>query len=395
MFRQQEHSSISTGERFDSVSNTMNIERGELPPHIEKTRSRVGIGFKKIHNPVGTYGARTYTSLGYDNSLHLDDFRQNCVVEIFFASTEEVLFDIYGLDAPIANAIRRILLSEVPTIAIENVFIHCNTSIMHDEMLAHRLGLIPLKIDPKPFEIWKKGDPVTPANTVKFSLKAKCEMNRGAPRDGEAPPDVLYKGSKVLSSSIEHVPFGGAEQDKVLGDQAPRPVHHDILLCKLRPGQEIHVEMDATKNIGKEHAKWSPVCTAGYRMLPEVKLKDAIAGEDAEQLVKLCPAKVFDIEDGLATVSRPRDCTMCRECIRDSKWENRVELSRKRDHFIFDVESTGAVPATDLVTEALTVLMEKCDIVLEGLDKALKHRTGEDSSANAAEEGFDDPNNMR
>lgn len=367
----------------------MDAERVSLPEHIEKARSRVGIGFKKIHNPVGTYGAQAYASLGYDNSLHLDEFRQNCIIELFSSTEEEVLFDIYGLDAPIANAIRRILLSEVPTIAVENVFVHCNTSIMHDEMLAHRLGLIPLKIDPRPFQSWQKGDPVTADNTVKFSLKAKCEFNRNAPRDGEAPPDVLYKGSKVLSGAIVHVPFGGAEQDQLLGDEPPRPVHDDILLCKLRPGQEIHVEMDATKNIGKEHAKWSPVCTAGYRMLPEVTLTDAISGMDAQELVDLCPAKVFDIEDGFATVSRPRDCTMCRECVRGPKWQDRVELSRKRDHFIFDVESTGALPAPTLVSEAMAVLMRKCDQVLEGLDKAMRQRNGTDAMGNPSSKVVD------
>ncbi|CDF35709.1 unnamed protein product [Chondrus crispus] len=352
---------------------------GQLPSHLEKARSRVGVGFKKISNPVGTYGARTYQSLGYDNSLRLNDFKENCTLEILFCDDEEVLFDLVGTDAPIANALRRILLSEVPTLAIENVFVHRNTSIMHDEQLAHRLGLVPLKIDPRPFEYWEKGLPVTVANTVKLSLRTKCEFNPSAPRDGEAPPSVLYKNSSVLSGSIEHVPFGGHEQSKFIGNEVPRPVHEDILLCKLRPGQEIHVEMDATKNIGREHAKWSPVATAGYRMLPEVNLKTRVVGATAKRLVNLCPAKVFDIEDDVAVVARPRDCTVCRECIREPEWEERVELTRKRDHFIFSVESTGAMPAPTLVTEALSVLTGKCDLVLAALDAALKQRTTHDN----------------
>lgn len=371
-----------------ACATQMDTERGQLPPQLEKARARVGVGFKKVSNPVGTYGARTYQSIGYDNSLHMDDFRRKCIIEMYFSSDEEVLFDVIGIDAPIANALRRILLSEVSTIAIENVFVHINTSIMHDEQLAHRLGLVPLKVDARPFKVWENGMPVTPANTVKLSLQTKCEYNRSAPRDGEAPPDVLYKGSKVLSGSIEHVPFGGQEQDAFIGDEPPRPVHNDILLCKLRPGQEIHVEMDATKNIGKEHAKWSPVSTAGYRMLPEVTLKIPLTGNDAEELVDLCPAKVFDIEDDAATVARPRDCTMCRECIREPEWEKRVELTRKRDHFIFSVESTGAMPAPTLVNEALSVLMGKCDTVVAALDKALKHRTGHDNE-NRDEEVLD------
>lgn len=248
---------------------------------------------------------------------------------------------------------------------------------MHDESLAHRLGLIPLRIDPRPFEIRNKGDKITPRNTIQFKLKVACEANRLAPTDSEAPPSVLYKNHKVVSSQIEHIPFPGAEaeQASMFGDTPPAPVNDDIVLCKLRPGQEIHVEMEATKNVGKEHAKWSPVCTAAYRMEPQIRLKKRLEGETAQALVDKCPAKVFDIEDDSAIVARPRDCTMCRECIRLPEWNERVELMRKRTHFIFDVESTGSLPAGTLVTEALAVLMNKCSTVLDGLDVALKRRT--------------------
>lgn len=344
--------------------------------HLVNTRSRIGIGFKKIYNPIGSYGARTFAPLGYDNSLSLDEFRTACTIRISHCTHEQVIFDLINIDAPIANALRRVLLVEVPTIAIEIVRFHNNTSIMHDEMLAHRLGLIPLKIDPRPFNIRCKGNEVTPRNTIKFRLKVRCENSRTAPNDSEAPPDLLYTNYKVTSSYIEHVPFPGAEtqQAAMFGDSLPAPVDDDIVLCKLRPGQEIDVDMEATKNIGKEHAKWSPVCTAAYRMLPEIRLRERIRGDAAQTLVKLCPAKVFDIEDDEAVVARSRDCTMCRECIRLSDWDEKVELMRRRDHFLFDVESTGALPASTLVTEAFTVIMDKCDKVIDGLDSALKRR---------------------
>ena len=78
-----------------------------------------------------------------------------------------------------------------------------------------------------------------------------------------------------------------------------RPVHGDILLAKLAPGQVIDLFMIAQKGLGKDHAKFSPVCTAAYRLLPSVNLStDApFEGEEARALVARCPAKVFDIED--------------------------------------------------------------------------------------------------
>lgn len=76
-------------------------------------------------------------------------------------------FDLVGVDASIANALRRIMIAEVrltlrlfsvcrpncvhkvPTVAIEEVYVWNNTSIMQDEVLCHRLGLVPLRVDPR------------------------------------------------------------------------------------------------------------------------------------------------------------------------------------------------------------------------------------------------------
>ena len=68
-------------------------------------------------------------------------------------SHDELEFDMVGVDAAIANALRRVLLAEVPSMAIEKVFINNNTSIIQDEVLAHRLGLIPIKADPRKFNM--------------------------------------------------------------------------------------------------------------------------------------------------------------------------------------------------------------------------------------------------
>ena len=55
-------------------------------------------------------------------------------------------------------------------------------------------------------------------------------------------------------------------------DSRPSAVHDDILLAKLRPGQTVVLEAHCTKGEGKEHAKWSPVATAWYRLVPEMRL---------------------------------------------------------------------------------------------------------------------------
>jgi DNA-directed RNA polymerase I and III subunit RPAC1 len=71
---------------------------------------------------------------------------------------EEIVFDLIGAEPPLANALRRILIAEIPTIAIEKVNMWQNTSVIPDENLAHRVGLIPIKADPRLFENHKRLD---------------------------------------------------------------------------------------------------------------------------------------------------------------------------------------------------------------------------------------------
>lgn len=69
----------------------------------------------------------------------------------------EMEFDLIGIHPFLVNSFRRLILSEVPSMAIEKVHVYNNTSVIQDEVLAHRLGLIPLKADPRLFEFKANG----------------------------------------------------------------------------------------------------------------------------------------------------------------------------------------------------------------------------------------------
>jgi DNA-directed RNA polymerases I and III subunit RPAC1 len=94
--------------------------------------------------------------LDEDAAWDLKRFSDNLKVEIQELNELEMEFDLIGVDASIANAYRRILIAEIPTMAIETVFVFNNTSVIQDEVLAHRLGLIPIKADPGRFG-WQSG----------------------------------------------------------------------------------------------------------------------------------------------------------------------------------------------------------------------------------------------
>ncbi|XP_069743982.1 DNA-directed RNA polymerases I and III subunit RPAC1 isoform X2 [Narcine bancroftii] len=199
-----------------------------------------------------------------------------------------------GIDAAIANAFRRILLAEVPTMAIEKAYIYNNTSIVQDEILAHRLGLIPIKADPRLFEYRSTGDEEgTEIDTLQFHLKVKCSRNPKALKD-TSDPEELYLNHKVYSKHLKWVPIGN--QADLFGQIEIRPVHEDILIAQLRPGQEIDVVVHCVKGIAKDHAKFSPVATASYRLLPEITLLSPIEGELAEKLKQCFAPGVIEVE---------------------------------------------------------------------------------------------------
>lgn len=92
----------------------------------------------------------------FSEPFSIRNFKKKCKIVIVRNENYELEFDIIGIHPAIANTFRRLMLSDVPSMAIEKVYIQNNTSIIQDEVLAHRLGLIPLKADPRLFE-FKEG----------------------------------------------------------------------------------------------------------------------------------------------------------------------------------------------------------------------------------------------
>jgi len=161
-------------------------------------------------------------------------------------------------------------------------------------------------------------------------------------------------------------------QEEFFKNSPPRPVYDDILITKLRPKQEIDLELHCVKGIGKDHAKFSPVATASYRLLPDIIITKPILGKDAEKFQKCFPegvVEVFTNKNGEkeARVVNPRKDTVSRECLRHAEFKDKVKLTRVRDHFIFNVESVGAIPPQRLLPDAVKVLIEKCKVLKRSL----------------------------
>ncbi|KAF3619937.1 putative E3 ubiquitin-protein ligase-like [Capsicum annuum] len=377
---------MDSGESITKVSvwDLPDVPQGKLLSHLELKRTRVFCASLAPTNTENVNYSGAYASMGVDNSVRFEQFRNNFKVEIMRLEEDELEFDMIGIDPSLANAFRRILIAELPTMAIEKVLIANNTSIIQDEVLAHRLGLIPIKVDPRLFEYMSENDVPNEKNTIVFKLHARCKKGSERLRVLSNELKWLPNGSELIlatespashsSTKPKTYTSFSSSQDTLpeFSNNPIAPKDADIIIAKLGPGQEIELEAHAVKGIGKTHAKWSPVATAWYRMLPEVVLLRDIEDDEAETLAKKCPVKVFDIEDigkgkKRATVARPRACTLCRECIREEGWDKNVAVRRVNDHFIFTIESTGALPPEVLFTEAVKILEEKCERVITEL----------------------------
>ena len=306
----------------------------------------VGIEYNRVTNTTSTDFPGH--SSNEDHSWDIEKFKDNFEINISHLTERTANFDLINIDTSVANAFRRIMISEVPSVAAESVYIFNNTSVIQDEVLAHRIGLIPLKVDP---DLLSWVDPAqdekekfTDENTIVLSLDIACTKNPHPPA-GSTDPKDLYRNAHVYARDLKFEPQG--RQVDLFKNNPVVPTDPDILIAKLRPGQEISLRAHCILGIGSDHAKFSPVSTASYRLMPDIK--------------KCFPSGVIGIENDTAFVKDARKDTVSREVLRHEEFNGKVKLGRIRDHFIFNVESTGAMPPEEIFFKSVRVLKNKAD----------------------------------
>ncbi|ODV94310.1 hypothetical protein PACTADRAFT_45101 [Pachysolen tannophilus NRRL Y-2460] len=323
----------------------------------------VGIKHDRVTNTSSTDFPGYTSNTTEDYSWSLARFKEKFDIKISFIADRTANFDLIGIDTSIANAFRRIMIAEVPSVAAENVYIFNNTSVIADEVLAHRIGLIPLKVDPD-LLTWidpaaDEKDRFTDENTIVLSLDVVCTKNPHPLKNNKEPTN-LFRNSSIYARDLKFEPQG--RQLEIFKDSPVVPADPDILLAKLRPGQEISLRAHCILGVGADHAKFSPVSTASYRLLPVIDILKPITGEDGAKFQKCFPSGVIDINSrGEAYVKDARKDTVSREVLRHKEFEGKVSLGRRRDYFIFNVESTGAMSPEEIFFKSVRVLKNKAE----------------------------------
>jgi DNA-directed RNA polymerase subunit D len=246
--------------------------------------------------------------------------------------TEDTIrFLLGGVDVAFANALRRTMVSEVPIMAVDDIFYFDNSSLVPDELLAHRIGLVPLRTDLDAYVLPEDCD---------------CNAELGCPKcravltmDVKATDDkrTVYSGDLV-------------SEDPKMGPASP-----SVPLAKLAPGQAIRFEAYAQLGQGKVHAKWSPVSMCVYQNVALVPGKDRAA---MKECVDACGPEAAALESDrlkVIDIQRFESCKRCGELVSHGE----IMGNLKPDEFLFTVESNGALPPERIVAEAARILTRK------------------------------------
>jgi len=247
-------------------------------------------------------------------------------IEILEENEFKVKFILKDAPIALANSFRRAMKCLVPTMAVDYVVFYMNTSFLYDEIIAHRIGLIPIKTDLERFNLPEKcvcGGEGCPNCQVSFRLNVEG-------------PKVIYSG------------------DLISEDPEIKPVYDNIPIVELYENQQLMIEAVARLGTGKEHAKYQPVSACYYKIIPEIVVKENC--DKCGKCVEACPRNVLKLNEKVE-VADVLNCSMCKECVKVCD-ENAIDVL-DTDNYLFVVEGTGALPVKTVMKKALEILKEK------------------------------------
>ncbi len=232
-----------------------------------------------------------------------------------------------GSDEVFANTIRRLIIEEVPVLAVEDLEIKDNTSALFDEMLGLRLGLLPIKTDLK-----------------SYTLKEKCKCSGAGCAQCELK--ITLKAGKKGYVYAEEA-------------QSTDPkctfIYEKMPVVKLLPRQKIDVAMTAVLGKGKEHVKWAPGW-AFYKHEPVVKLGKV---KDPRLVAEKCTDGVFTFKDNKLQLAEEK-------VIYSNLLETYAQLDsgisvEYTDNIVFTLESWGQLSFKEILTKSSEILLEKIE----------------------------------
>ncbi len=257
-----------------------------------------------------------------------------------------IRFEMKGITPAMANALRRTLINDIPKLAIHKVTfhhgqirdkegnVHDSSTPLFDEIIAHRLGLVPLPTD------------------LNMKFRDECDH---PPDEGCPLCTVTYKLNKHGPSVV----YSGDLMP--VGDDSFRPVDQVIPIVKLKETQAILLEAEAILGTAKEHAKWQVTSGVAYKYHREIVVnKDD--SEFWEEVKTACPENVVYEDKDKIIFTQDKECNALAKILSYDEYEVREDDS----WFIFQFETDGSLSAKDTLDYALKRLSERFKKLREG-----------------------------
>ncbi|GBE55681.1 MAG TPA: DNA-directed RNA polymerase subunit D [Euryarchaeota archaeon] len=234
-----------------------------------------------------------------------------------------------------ANALRRIILGEVPVLAVDDVIIHENSSPLFDEALAHRIGLMPIRVDAIDLD--------------RFNFREECSCK------GEGCAECTVNFSLDIEGPITVYSHDFKSEDPEI-----KPVE-GIPIVKLGKNQKVVLESEAVLGRGREHAKWQPA-VVGYKYYPVITINENCTG--CKDCVEACPRDILTFEEGKVIVNNIENCSICKACA-DVCEDGTIVVKGDPTKFIFTIEGLGSIEPMEIFKRACDVIVEKTDKLYE------------------------------
>jgi DNA-directed RNA polymerase subunit D len=268
--------------------------------------------------------------------------------KVIESSEHRLTVELDGVRKELVNALRRTMMAEVPTIAIDEVLFTENTSSVYNEYIAHRLGLLPLRTPGTPEELARISidlqSGVVPPIRVDYQLRAECPIQTA--------------GSITVNSG---------DLRTLTEETEVQPVYTRVPLFKLGHGQVVEFQAFARYGIGKQHVKFSPVSPVSYSFKP-VLVFDKSKDFNCEEHVSVCPTNCIEYKGGQLVFTDAWKCILCKACEKDCKtgatkiiWDESVTR--------LTIESTGSLSPSVILKTAVLILIRKLQLAGEQLNR--------------------------
>jgi DNA-directed RNA polymerase subunit D len=244
---------------------------------------------------------------------------------------KKAVLTIQGAEIYIINTLRRIMLSEVPKLAIDDVVIYDNTSALFDEIIAHRLGLVPLPTD---------------LDLLTYRDECTCK-GKGCPNC-----TVRYTLSKEGGGMVYSGDLQPAEKSWAVTER-------EIPLVELFGDQRLILEVEAVLGQAKNHAKWQAVQAPGYRLIPTISF-DPKRKTDVEDFVDELPEDLVSIKKDSLQLHDIKKLPVLESYI-DSEKIDFISIDTDLNHVQFHFETDGALTADDALMTAIEIFEDKLD----------------------------------